>query len=97
METNDKQEIVKAFEEKVRLDLIAFLQKKEALDEVVPECPDVEEKWSQIARAYLPDGAREFQEYPVVSLGWVMLMGMAMSYYWDTDWTKYASRDDLYQ
>ena len=24
-------------------------------------------------------------------------MGMAMSYYWDTDWTKYASSDDLYQ
>ena len=97
METNDKKELVKTFEEKVRQDLISFLQKKEALDEVVPECPDVEEKWSQIARAYLPDGAREFQKYPVVSLGWIMLMGMAMSYYWDTDWEKYSSREDLYQ
>lgn len=93
----DTKELAKQFEEKVRADLIAFLQKKEALDSHVPECPDVEEKWSEIARAYMPDGAREFKDYPVVSLGWMMLIGMALAYYWDTDWTKYASETDLYE
>lgn len=91
------KELVKDFEEKVRKDLIAFLNKKGALDEHVPECPDVEDRWSEIARAYIPDGAREFQQYPVVSLGWMMLMGMAMAYYWDTDWQKYAERKNLYE
>ncbi|MBD5347504.1 MAG: hypothetical protein HDR92_10330 [Bacteroides sp.] len=93
----DNKEIVKQFEEKVRTDLTAFLQKKEALDSHVPECPDVEEKWGEIARAYMPDGAREFKDYPVVSLGWMMLIGMAMAYYWDTDWEKNASRKDFYE
>lgn len=96
MDTENKQFAVD-FEEKVRKDLITFLQHKEALDPHVPECPDVEEKWSEIARAYLPDGTREFAGYPVVSLGWMMLIGMAMAYYWDTDWEKYSNRKDLYE
>lgn len=96
MTTQDK-EYVEKFEAKVRQDLIDFLQNKEALDKIVPECPDVEEKWPVIARAYLPDGAKEFQLYPVVSLGWMMLMGMAMGYYWDTDWAKYAKLDNYYE
>lgn len=93
---DNNKEIVKQFEEKVREDLTAFLQKKEALDSHVPECPDVEEKWGEIARAYMPDGAREFKDYPVVSLGWMMLIGMAMAFYWDTDWAKYPKETDLY-
>ncbi len=96
MENTDKKETVEKFEEKVRKDLISFLQQKEALDAHVPECPDVEEKWPVIARAYLPDGAREFNEYPVVSLGWMMLIGMAMAYYWDTDWAAHSSEENPY-
>ena len=92
MDKNNDKEIVAQFEEKVRTDLINFLQKKEALDPHVPECPDVEEKWGEIARAYMPDGVREFQNYPVVSLGWMMFIGMTMAFYWDTDWEKYSTR-----
>lgn len=97
MENNDVKDTVRKFEDKVREDLVKFLQKKEALDEHVPECPDVEEKWGEIARSYMPDGAREFKDYPVVSLGWMMLMGMAMAYYWDTDWEKHSARKDYYE
>lgn len=93
----DNKELVAAFEEKVHCDLTEFLQKKEALDEHVPECPDVEEKWGVVARAYLPDGSREFKDYPVVSLGWMMFVGMAMAFYWDTDWEKNADRTDFYE
>lgn len=92
-----QKDLVKEFEEKVRKDLTEFLQKKGALDSHVPECPDVEEKWPLIARAYLPDGMKEFQEYPVTSLGWIMFVGMAMSFYWDKDWEKYADKTDYYE
>lgn len=97
MDNTDSKELVARFEEKVGEDLNAFLQRKGALDAHVPVCPDVEEKWSVIARAYLPDGAREFAQYPVVSLGWMMLTGMTVALYWDKDWEAYASRDDIYE
>ena len=95
--TMENEEFVAKFEEKVRTDLVEFLNKKGALDSHVPECPDVEVKWGVIARAYLPDGAREFQGYPVVSLGWMMFIGMSMAFYWDTDWERYSKIDDVYE
>lgn len=94
---NKSKELVKSFEEKVGENLTNFLQMKGAMDKHLPECPDVEEKWTIIGRAYLPDGAREFQQYPVVSLGWIMFVGMAMAYYWDTDWSQNADRTDYYE
>lgn len=96
MEENNK-DLVEAFEAKVQEDIIGFLHRKGAIDDVVPVCPDVEEKWGMIARAYLPDGAREFAGYPVVSLGWMMFVGMAMAHYWDTDWERYATHDRIYE
>lgn len=97
MDNNDTKALVERFEKKVYEDLTGFLQRTGALDEHIPECPDVEERWPEIARAYMPDGAREFAHYPVVSLGWMMLMGMAMAFYWDKDWAKYSAETELYE
>ncbi|MBD5290724.1 MAG: hypothetical protein HDS24_01425 [Bacteroides sp.] len=93
----ESKEYVAQFEEKVKTDLLDFLKRKGAIDARMPECPDVEEKWSMIARSYMPDGVREFQQYPVVSLGWMMFVGMAMAFWWDKDWEANASRTDYYE
>ncbi len=78
-------------------DMHRFLVERGAVDERLPECPDVEEKWLPVAEAYLPDGVREFADYPVASLGWMMLIAMAMAKFWDEDWEKYSQVDDIYQ
>ena len=57
------------FEEILRKDLHQFLQSMKEVDERMPECPDVEDKWEEIAKAYIPDGIREFQDYPSASNG----------------------------
>ncbi len=77
-------------------DLHRYLIKRDAVDERLPECPDVEAKWPPVAEAYLPDGVREFADYPVASLGWMMFIGMAIAKRWDEDWEKYGQADDLY-
>lgn len=96
MEKEQSNDFIDAFGEKVWTDLTGFLQRKEALDAHIPECPDVEAKWSEIARGYMPDGVREFASYPVCSLGWMMFLGMAMAFCWDTDWKKYSSDKEFY-
>lgn len=96
MDNNECSTLVEAFENKVRESLESYLRQTGALDEVVPVCPDVEQMWGGIAQTYLPDGAREFNAYPVVSLGWMMFVGMAVAYYWDTDWERYADDPDIY-
>ena len=84
------------FEEQLRNDLHQFLQTLQEVDERLPECPDVEEKWEAIAKAYIPDGIREFTDYPSVSLGWMMYIGMAVAKMWDMEWEIYSKIEDLY-
>ena len=84
------------FEDKLRQDLHRFLLTVKEVDEHLPECPDVEEKWEEIAKAYIPDGIREFNAYPTVSLGWMMYIGMAVAKYWDSEWEIYSKLPDLY-
>ena len=84
------------FADKLMEDLHRFLMERDAVDERLPECPDVEGKWTAIAEAYLPDGAREFANYPVASLGWMMFVAMAVTKFWDVDWERYDKVDDLY-
>lgn len=79
------------FEQTIREDLIRYLTSTDKIDSHLPECPDIEELWPAIEEAYLPDAVREFQDYPVVSLGWIMFVGMAMAKFWDVDWVKYSS------
>ncbi|MDE6770950.1 MAG: hypothetical protein K2J78_14595 [Muribaculaceae bacterium] len=86
------------FEEQIKKDLHQYLMSEKRVDEKLPECPDVEALWPSVEKAYLPDAVREFPEYPVVSLGWIMFVGMAFAKYWDVDWEKYAnvSGEQLY-
>ncbi len=87
------------FEKKLIDDLHKYLVAEGKVDEKMPECPDLEELWKPVAKAYLPDGVREFQEYPVTSLGWIMFVGMALAKFWDEDWEKYSkeSGESLYK
>lgn len=84
-------------EDIIKEDLKNYLLSKGKIDERLPECPDIEGKWKEMAQAYLPDGIREFNAYPTVSLGWMMFLGMAMAKFWDEDWEKYGAMPNLYE
>ena len=87
---------MQAFEELLHNDLNQYLTGLKEMDERLPECPDVEDKWVEIADAYIPDGIREFQNYPSASLGWMMYIGMAVAKMWDTEWQIYSHIENLY-
>lgn len=84
------------FEDKLHQDLHHYLLAIKEVDERLPECPDVEDKWEEMAKSYLPDGIREFNDFPSASLGWMMYIGMAVAKFWDTEWESYTKIDDLY-
>ena len=80
----------------IHKDLHKYLTGMHEVDEHLPECQDVEEKWEQIAQSYLPDGIREFTAYPTTPLGWMMYIGMAVAKFWDEEWEIYGNIKDLY-
>jgi hypothetical protein len=87
---------INVFETRLGQDLHQYFLDKGKLDERMPECPDVEELWTAVGNAYLPDGAREFNKFPTVALGWIFYVGMAAARYWDTEWEVYSKVDNLY-
>lgn len=87
----------KDLESTFKQDLYQYLTSIHCIDEHLPEAPDLEELWPKIGESYLPDAIREFTQYPTVSLGWIMFVGMALAKYWDEDWELYSKVDDLYQ
>lgn len=84
------------FEDLIKQDLHHYLLTVGEVDEHLPDCLDVENLWETIAKAYIPDGIREFQDYPTASLGWMMYIGLAVAKLWDTDWQTYAALPDPY-
>jgi len=84
------------FESSIHDDLHQYLAGIGEVDERLPECPDVTERWERIGSSYIPDGAREYGAYPVASLGWMMYIGMAVAKLWDDEWEVYSQIDDLY-
>ena len=84
------------FEDQLHQDLHQFLLSMEEVDKHLPECIDVEEKWEDMAKAYIPDGIREFNSFPSASLGWMMYLGMAVAQLWDLEWATFSKMDDLY-
>ena len=93
----DNKNDIKDLEQLFRNDLHNYLLSIGKVDERLPEAPDIEELWQKIGESYLPDGMREFNAYPTVSLGWMMFVGMAVAKYWDTDWELYCKVGDIYK
>lgn len=84
------------FENVVANDLHTFLLSRDGVGKVLQSSPDIDDKWQSIAGSYIPDGAREFGNYPTAALGWMMYIGMAVAQYWETDWEIYGKVEDLY-
>ena len=88
---DDIEIAIASYADEMSQELLDFM-----IDARLPECPDVEEKWEQIAKAYIPDGIKEFNDFPSASLGWMMYIGMAVAKFWDAEWEIYSKIDDLY-
>lgn len=87
---------LEAFEKRLHNSLGEMLTQADAIDNRLPDAPDIEDRWEKICLSYLPDGTKEFASYPTASLGWMMFIGMAMAHMWDEDWEMYSRFDDIY-
>lgn len=85
-----------AFEKLVQDDLHGYLKMMGEMDAMLPEAEDISGKWESIASHYLEDGIREFANYPMAALGWMMYVGMAVGQFWDGDWRYYDSLENIY-
>lgn len=96
-------EILEIFEKNLQNNLIKFCSEKKRpdgntyLDGKLLESEDINAKWNDIIESYLADAIKEIAQYPNVSVGWAMYLGMGIAKYWDTDWETYSKHPNLYE
>lgn len=92
----DSNQYLDQYENNLHVSLWQYLQAKQVVDFIEPNSTDFDEVWEQVCTSYLPDGIREFEGYPTVSVGWMMYVGMALAQQWDQDWEDFLKNTDLY-
>lgn len=84
------------YENRLQREFHKYLVQKGVVDERLQSTADIEERWQAVASSYIPDGVKEFQNYPEASLGWMMYIGMALAHLWADNWQLYSSIAEPY-
>ena len=92
----DNTEYLNTYENNLSTTLYDYLLSLKEVDEIRPDAPDVENLWTLMCSSYMPDGVREVDKYPSVSLGWMLFIGMAVAKMWDADWRHFSAKPNLY-
>lgn len=93
----EQPEFLNQYEERLRDNILRSCTSKGYLDGTLLQTPDIDDKWKDMAPSYVADAIKEIAQYPAVSLGWAMYMGMAVASMWDTEWEVYGSMENLYE
>ena len=84
------KEILDSFEAKLQEALLRMCTSEGALEGVLLNTPDFEEKWNGgLGEAYVAEAVKEFNEYPEVALAWAGYLGMAVAVSWDKGMVRF--------
>lgn len=97
MTNMEQQEYIDNYEQKLMQHMLRLTKSMGLLEGQLLESPDINEKWEQVANSYIGDAVKEIVNYPTVSVGWAMYLGMAVAHYWDEDWSVYGQVPNLYE
>ncbi|MBR0037516.1 MAG: hypothetical protein IJP70_07725 [Bacteroidales bacterium] len=95
----EQTEYLQQYEKQLHENLVQLLREKDLIPKTgpLPETPDITERWDGMMGSYTADAMKEIAQYPLVSLGWAMYLGLAMAKYWDDGWEVYSKHPNLYE
>lgn len=85
------------YEKSLLSEVLKYLTSLGHLEGKLLETEDINEVWEKVAPSYVADSIKEIAKYPNVALGWAMYVGMAVARFWDEDWNRYSSKENLYE
>lgn len=93
----EQKEYIERYEQGLMQHLLRMLTIDGKLGGQVLVTDDLTDKWNEIASSYVKDSVKEIADYPTVSLGWAMYLGMAVAKFWGDDWSIYNKVENLYE
>lgn len=92
-----QEEYINQYEQNLMQQMLRLATSMGLLEGQLLESPDITEKWDQLANSYIADAVKEIAQYPSVSLGWAMYLGMGIARFWDDAWETYSKVGNLYE
>ena len=93
----DTKEYLEKYEDSLAEHLVRMLTIDGRLDGRLLTTDDFYQIWNEMTESYVADSIREIADYPLVSLGWAMYLGLAVAKYWDDEWSIYSKVPNLYE
>ena len=88
---NKDQEYLERYTDELEGLLLRLAQEEGLLGKQLLETEDLTELYLDVVKPYLGDAVPDFEQYPLVSLGWIAFVGMALAVQWDADWEHYSA------
>lgn len=86
----EEDEYLGQYEKRLQDDLVKRCTDAGMMGGTLLESDDIACKFTDaLARPYLTDAIREYQQYPEASVAWAGFLGMAVAKIWDADWQSY--------
>ncbi|MFI3268505.1 MAG: hypothetical protein R3Y51_07315 [Rikenellaceae bacterium] len=93
----ENKEYFESFEQNLTESLVEYCISVGAINSILIDVEELDEKWTEIAPEYMVDAIPNFNDYPTVAIAWAGYVGVAMAYIWDTDWSKYSEVNNIYK
>lgn len=90
---NKQEEYLERYTGELEALLLRLAEEDGFLGKQLLETEDLTALFPAIVKPYLGDAVPDFEKYPLVSLGWMSFVGMALATLWDADWEKYGQLD----
>ena len=86
----EEEEYLRQYEKRLQDSLVKLCTDAGMMGGMLLESDDIESKFTEsLARPYLTDAIREYQQYPEAAIAWSGFLGMAIAKIWDADWQAY--------
>lgn len=83
----EEEEYLSQYEKRLQESLVKLCTEAGMMGGVLLENDDIDFKFTEtLARPYLTDAIREYQQYPEAAVAWAGFLGMAIAKLWDADW-----------
>ena len=88
---NKDQEYLERYADELEGLLLRLAREEGLLGKQFLETEDLTELYLNVVKPYLGDAVPDFEQYPLVSLGWIAFVGIALAVQWDAYWVHYGA------
>ncbi len=92
----EENQFLNEYEERLSKTILQQLTDANFLAGELLAVEELEEKWTTSAPEYMAAAVPQLNDYPAAAVAWAAYLGMGSAVLWDTAWSEYSEKEDIY-